>query len=233
MTKLTGLHRTPRTNGPLFFRVNDMDSSESGDPTWNRGTERQQRRWIAAIILLPIALFGVVMFLEDTSIREIGFGPVITVCVSAWILGFSLYVGITSLRAARRAERINSVSNAPSRNLPEWPIWLVVAGFVIALADMPYGYYTLLRLIVSSVCVWLVFQLRPGFDGIQWVLGALAVLYNPLIPVYLQEKGLWFVVNVASAAVIFTALRKARTKQLGLEVTGTASKNSGSERDKI
>jgi len=35
------------------------------------------------------------------------------------------------------------------------------------------------------------------------VFGALAVLYNPIIPVHLYEKEIWMIVNLVTAAVFF------------------------------
>lgn len=57
------------------------------------------------------------------------------------------------------------------------PIWLslsVAAGCLIALGDWPYGYYQLLRLVVTGYAVWVAFHLaaqsRPAWP---WVFGLL------------------------------------------------------------
>jgi hypothetical protein len=70
---------------------------------------------------------------------------------------------------------------------------------VVAMARMPYGYYILLRLGLCAACVYYAFragQLRAL--GHRFALGALAVLYNPIVPVHLGSKGLWTVVNIGT-----------------------------------
>ena len=70
---------------------------------------------------------------------------------------------------------------------------------LLALMRMPYGYYTLLRLGLCAVCVYYISQFRPPLTpGHRVALGALAVLYNPIIPVHLGSKGLWTFVNTAT-----------------------------------
>ncbi len=58
----------------------------------------------------------------------------------------------------------------------------------------PYGFYTLLRLVVCATAVWLAveaYQFRK--TSLAWILGALAVLFNPLIPIYMRRtQWRWF-----------------------------------------
>lgn len=76
-----------------------------------------------------------------------------------------------------------------------------------ALLRMPYGYYTLLRFFICAVCVYYLITLaRVIGPGLKVVLGACAVLYNPVAPVYLREKYLWSAVNVATLAILWTSV---------------------------
>jgi hypothetical protein len=55
----------------------------------------------------------------------------------------------------------------------------------------PYGFYTFLRIAVcaSAVCLAVqAYQLRKA--PLAWILGGIAVLFNPLIPIYMQ-RGQW------------------------------------------
>ncbi len=66
---------------------------------------------------------------------------------------------------------------------------------------MPYGYYMLLRLALCAAGVYYIVQFRPPLEaGHRFALGALAILYNPLIPVHLRSKGLWTLVDAATVA---------------------------------
>ena len=44
--------------------------------------------------------------------------------------------------------------------------------------------------------------MRPAMIFV-WIFGFLAVLYNPIIPVYLYEKEIWMVVNIITAIIFF------------------------------
>jgi hypothetical protein len=58
----------------------------------------------------------------------------------------------------------------------------------------PYGFYTFLRIVVCGTAIWLgveAYQLRKV--PLAWMLGGLAVLFNPLIPIYIRRaQWRWF-----------------------------------------
>lgn len=74
---------------------------------------------------------------------------------------------------------------------------LICAGLLfIGLIDFPIGYYTLLRIIVTIGSVAVVvteFENRLNF----WVItfGLIAIVFNPLIPIYLNDKSAWMPIN--------------------------------------
>lgn len=75
---------------------------------------------------------------------------------------------------------------------------LVVALFVALIPSMPYGYYPLMRWIVSAACIWLaLFAYRIGVEGWAWIWGVLAGIYNPIVPVHATRE-IWVAVNLAS-----------------------------------
>ncbi len=78
-----------------------------------------------------------------------------------------------------------------------------VAAVLIGLLPMPYGYYMLLRTVLCAVAAYAAFLQSNRASGLFWVLLALAVLYNPLIPVYLGQKQIWIIVNFATLAVLW------------------------------
>ena len=58
----------------------------------------------------------------------------------------------------------------------------------------PYGFYTFLRIVVCATAVWLAVEAYQfGKTPLAWVLGGLAVLFNPLIPTYMRRtQWRWF-----------------------------------------
>ena len=73
-------------------------------------------------------------------------------------------------------------------------VWLVpTAALLLALFPLPYGYYTLLRIVVCGAAAYLAYRSFSASRRVTtWVLvlGALALLFNPLIPVHLEQGNL-------------------------------------------
>jgi hypothetical protein len=89
------------------------------------------------------------------------------------------------------------------------------------------GYYVLLHFIISAACIYLaVCSYRLGRHNWAWVLGALAVLYNPFIPVHLDQE-VWVVSNVIAFFIIGASIRKLRrqSERMPQSDTSTASYN--------
>ncbi len=75
---------------------------------------------------------------------------------------------------------------------------------LVGIADMPIGYYTLLRIVVTigSAAV-IVEEMEKGIT--PWVLafGLLAILFNPIIPVYLNDKDAWLPIDLVGGVLFF------------------------------
>lgn len=80
---------------------------------------------------------------------------------------------------------------------------------LVGLADMPYGYYGLLRIVLSLTgAVGLVEARRRGLETYMWVFGVVAVVYNPVVPLKLGDKSLWGVVNIATLIALWAGARR-------------------------
>jgi len=85
---------------------------------------------------------------------------------------------------------------------------IIVPVLLVAMLPMPYGYYTLVRLICCAMFVDLTVRLlantdNPKLDGWRflWFLTAFcAILYNPFIPVHLTKE-IWTVTNLVSLGI--------------------------------
>ena len=90
--------------------------------------------------------------------------------------------------------------------VPRWPFALAIVFLLLAIPPVwPYGYYMLLRLIVCGVAVYGAIQAHTrGLEGWVWVLGGVAILFNPLIPVYLN-KAVWVLIDLITAVLIGVA----------------------------
>jgi hypothetical protein len=92
------------------------------------------------------------------------------------------------------------------KSIPWW-LWLIpVAMLLIATARMPYGYYTFTRIVVCGFAALFAFVAWEGGPGSRvWsvIFAFVAVLFNPIIPIYLKQTT-WFGFDIA-AAVLFAA----------------------------
>ena len=87
------------------------------------------------------------------------------------------------------------------------PVAMSIAVLALAAStDMPYDFYTLLRVLVCLTSVIVAVSLwRAGMPGAWfWTAVGIAVLYNPLLPVHLHE-GSWEWLNIGTIPV-FAAL---------------------------
>ncbi len=91
----------------------------------------------------------------------------------------------------------------------------LISVLLLALAPLPIGYYTFLRIVVCGGSVYLFFTSTRG--KWKWMWGTLAIVFNPLIPLYLG-RNLWQIVDVVAALVIgadLMAEKAARSKPEG------------------
>jgi hypothetical protein len=107
---------------------------------------------------------------------------------------------VTGTDAARRATRPVTVACV-----------IATAGVLFGFGDLPYGYYMLLRLFLCGVSLFLVAGANLTLvDWEKWVLGGFAVLYNPILPIRIGDKGIWEVLNLATIVVLWSIARRTR-----------------------
>jgi hypothetical protein len=74
---------------------------------------------------------------------------------------------------------------------------------LLALVNLPIGYYTFLRIVVTIGAVAVVItELKNGVNFWVITFGLIAVVFNPIIPVYLYDKALWAQIDIV-AAILF------------------------------
>ena len=82
-------------------------------------------------------------------------------------------------------------------------LYIATGLLVLGVMPLPYGYYTLLRIIATGAFVWAAIAAhQKGERTLPWVFALAAVLYNPVIPVFLA-KPVWMVLNLVIAALLY------------------------------
>jgi hypothetical protein len=92
--------------------------------------------------------------------------------------------------------RINSIP---------WWLWLApIALLFVAIAPMPYGYYTVTRIAVAGfACFLALVGWEDSAISRMWsaILGCVALLFNPIIPIYLSRTT-WHVIDIGVAIIL-------------------------------
>ena len=87
-------------------------------------------------------------------------------------------------------------------------LMIATIGFLLlALVDLPIGYYTFLRIIVSVCAIGII--INEFENGLSfWVItfGIIGVVFNPIIPIYLQNKDIWAPIDIIVAILILVKL---------------------------
>lgn len=86
------------------------------------------------------------------------------------------------------------------------PSIIAIFLLLLALLPMPYGYYTLVRICIFLYSGFLAY--KAWQEQIQlwvWIFGFIAVLFNPIIPIYLNRE-LWAVIDIVVAIVFFISI---------------------------
>lgn len=82
---------------------------------------------------------------------------------------------------------------------------LCVILLLVSVASFPAGWYMLLRLLITVASIVVIVN-EPDKEVNAWkiIFGCIAVLFNPIIPIYLYDKSVWVVIDVV-VAIVFAA----------------------------
>lgn len=120
----------------------------------------------------------------------------------------------------------------PVRRVHQFPSRVAAAALILALMPMPWGYYTLLRIVVCSAALYnVVDAYGRGVSSYIWAWLVVVVLFNPLLPVGLG-RGVWAAVDLLSCGMflLWNTGRSTGGSTAGIQ-TGTAGTTISDERD--
>ena len=92
---------------------------------------------------------------------------------------------------------------------------IAAAVSIAACFPLPIGYYTFMRIVVFIAAAIVIIQKRDeGLSTQNIATGLLAILLNPIIPIHLQSKTAWVVIDIIAAAwFIYLAFSAKRDNQ--------------------
>ena len=80
---------------------------------------------------------------------------------------------------------------------------------MIAALSLPIEFYALLRIIVFCVAAYSAYYyFHKEVFQTGLILALIAIIWNPLIPVYLYDKLIWIMLDICAAFYMFTLSRK-------------------------
>lgn len=85
-------------------------------------------------------------------------------------------------------------------------IYICVAMLFIAALPVPvYGYYVLLKIVVTTVFGYAAYiTFSKGKNILPWLFGLVAVAFNPVIPVHLSKEA-WVVIDIAAGIFLLVS----------------------------
>lgn len=74
----------------------------------------------------------------------------------------------------------------------------------LGVLSMPFGYYTLLRIVLCVTGAVGFAAARRSADSLwPWIYGVAVVVYNPVLPIHLGAKQFWIALNIATLIVFW------------------------------
>lgn len=91
--------------------------------------------------------------------------------------------------------------------MPLAPILIAIAMLVVGAAKMPYGYYTLLRVVVCIVFAWASYvSFKRNYAALPWLFGTVAIVFNPVWKVYFP-KPIWATLDIGAAVFLLATAK--------------------------
>ena len=84
----------------------------------------------------------------------------------------------------------------------------LIAVFLLlwALEARPYGFYVLLRWVLCAVAMYSALEAHGRRKkGLAWILGVMALIFNPFIPVHLG-RAMWKTVDLVASILLVVAI---------------------------
>ena len=85
-----------------------------------------------------------------------------------------------------------------------WIFLIPAALLLIGIADLDIGYYTFMRIVVFLASCFTAFVSYKENEKVNfWVaiFALIAILFNPIIPIYLHDKDTWAVLDFICAVI--------------------------------
>ena len=98
--------------------------------------------------------------------------------------------------------------------MPVVAIYIAAGIILIGVAPLPYGYYTLLRIIATGAFVWAAIVAYERNDPVlPWVYGLLAIIFNPIIKIHFPKE-IWVIIDLVAGMLLILTKNKIQERQI-------------------
>ena len=89
-----------------------------------------------------------------------------------------------------------------------WYLYIPVVLLLVAILNLEYGYYEMLRVVIAVFALFFAFKLNAiKQNGLMIVMIVIAIVFNPISPIH-SEKGIWILIDIVSAIVFLVSSAK-------------------------
>ena len=95
--------------------------------------------------------------------------------------------------------------------VPVAVLYICAAMLFLGATPLPYGYYTLLRLVACGVFAFAAFVAHERKNQVlPWLYGLIAVLFNPIFKIHLPKEA-WVFVDIGAGVLLLVTAKTVRT----------------------
>lgn len=97
--------------------------------------------------------------------------------------------------------------------MKKWPSIVALVFLLLSVLNWPYGFYTLLRIVITAIAIYYAYNIKDKSQFYLWFFVCVAIIFNPIIPIYLYSRLLWGIINL----IIFIFLIIFLNREMKLE----------------
>ena len=92
--------------------------------------------------------------------------------------------------------------------MPKFVIYITAGFLFAAILPLPYGYYTILRIVVCGAFAWAaLIAFDRNVNILPWAFIVLAIIFNPVIKIHFSKE-MWAIIDFASGVVLLLSRKR-------------------------
>ncbi|MGI6340803.1 MAG: DUF6804 family protein [Minisyncoccales bacterium] len=85
--------------------------------------------------------------------------------------------------------------------IKNWYLFIPIIMLLIAVGDLDYGYYQILRIVITIFAIIFIFLFKTLEQNVLMIIMiVIAILFNPIFPIYL-DKDVWIILDFISSVL--------------------------------